>query len=119
MGFYAWLGLTQYLVLGMLAAVGARSQQELSDGLRTDRTTMVGTVEALENAGLVARERNPQDRRAYIITITDAGRAALAAADALEEEFFSRLTGAERTQLVNLLTKILVNPRTDRSAPKS
>src|SRR5216683_7033951 len=60
------LGLTQYLVLGMLAAGGTRSQQDLSEGLRTDRTTMVGTVDALESAGLVARERNPKDRRAYV-----------------------------------------------------
>ncbi|WP_433257874.1 MarR family winged helix-turn-helix transcriptional regulator [Streptosporangium sp. CA-135522] len=105
------LGLTQYLVLGMLAAAGPRSQQELSQGLRLDRTTMVSTVDALEKAGLLVRERNPQDRRAYITTITDAGRATLAAvdtdADAMEDEFFGRLSAAERTQLVDLLTKIL------------
>ncbi|MGY0231656.1 MarR family winged helix-turn-helix transcriptional regulator [Longispora urticae] len=108
------LGLTQYLVLDMLATVGPRSQQELSEGLRTDRTTMVGTVDALETSGLVARERNPRDRRAYIVTVTDAGRAALAAvdtdADVLEEQFLGRLTGAERTQLVALLAKILITP---------
>lgn len=108
------LGLTQYLVLDMLATVGALSQQELAEGLRTDRTTMVGTVDALESAGLVARERNQKDRRAYIITITNAGGDALAAvnadADALEEEFLGRLTDTERTHLVELLAKILISP---------
>ncbi|WP_412537880.1 MarR family transcriptional regulator [Longispora sp. K20-0274] len=108
------LGLTQYLVLDMLATVGPRSQQELSEGLRTDRTTMVGTVDALETAGLVARERNPNDRRAYIVTITDPGRAALAAvdadADALEAQFLGRLSEAERALLVELLGKILIAP---------
>ncbi|MBI1758034.1 MAG: MarR family transcriptional regulator [Actinobacteria bacterium] len=105
------LGLTQFLVLGMLAGAGPGSQQELSEGVRTDRTTMVGTVDALERAGLVVRERNPTDRRAYIITITDSGRAALKAveseAGALEEAFFEPLTAGERAQLVVLLTKLL------------
>lgn len=104
--------LTQFLVLGMLDATGPRSQQELSDGLRTDRTTMVGTVDALERAGLVTRQRNPTNRRAYIVTISPAGRAALAtiSADAatLETRFFERLTADERNQLVGLIGKLLI-----------
>ncbi|MFC0531498.1 MarR family winged helix-turn-helix transcriptional regulator [Phytohabitans kaempferiae] len=100
-----------HLVLTMLAAVGPCSQQELSEGLRIDRSVMVGCVDGLERAGLVSRERNATDRRAYDVTITAAGRRALAEADGalpdLLDGAFGALSPAERRQLVRLLRKVL------------
>jgi len=110
---YAQQGLSigGHLVLGMLDAVGACSQQELSEGLRIDRSVMVGCVDGLERAGLVSRQRNPHDRRAYDVTITEAGRKALAEADAalpqMLDEVFAPLTEAERRDLTRLLRKAL------------
>ena len=43
--------------------------------MRVDRTTMVAIVDELEAAGFVDRQRNPEDRRAYALEATDAGRA--------------------------------------------
>ncbi|MFJ9695355.1 MarR family winged helix-turn-helix transcriptional regulator [Kitasatospora sp. NPDC101183] len=107
----AALTVPQHLVLKMLAAVGACSQQELSEQLRIDRSVMVGCVDGLENAGLVVRERHPRDRRAYAVTMTDAGAEALAEAEAgiapVMDRVFSALTPEERQTLARLTRKIL------------
>jgi DNA-binding MarR family transcriptional regulator len=105
------LGVGQHLVLKMLAAVGPCSQQALSEELRIDRSVMVGIADDLERSGLVRRERNPNDRRAYAVSITEAGRETLATAETTTPEFldhtFAHLTLAERKQLTALLGKLL------------
>lgn len=105
------LGVGHHLVLKMLAAVGPRSQQVLSEELRIDRSVMVGIADDLEKAGHVRRERDPEDRRAYAVTITASGRRALAKADkavpAFLDRTFAALTPAERAQLTTLLGKLL------------
>ncbi|MDT0268776.1 MarR family transcriptional regulator [Streptomyces sp. DSM 44915] len=105
------LGVGQHLVLKMLAAVGPRSQRVLSDELRIDRSVMVGLCDSLEQAGLVRRERAAGDRRAYAVTLTDAGRQRLAHAEeavpALLDDAFQALTPAERDRLSALLGKLL------------
>jgi DNA-binding MarR family transcriptional regulator len=105
------LGVGQHLVLKMLAAVGPRSQQVLSEELRIDRSVMVGIADELEKTGYVRRERDPEDRRAYAVTITTPGRRALAKAEKSTPEFldrtFAALTPTERDQLTTLLGKLL------------
>ena len=54
-------------------AAAALSQQAIGEALRIDRTTMVALVDDLEQLGLVRRERNPADRRAYTIRLTSEG----------------------------------------------
>ncbi len=106
------LGVGQQLVLKMLDAVGACSQQTLSEELRIDRSVMVSICDDLEKSGYVRRERNPRDRRSYAVTVTDAGRERLRAAEAAIpaylDETFAALTTAERRQLTALLGKLLV-----------
>jgi DNA-binding MarR family transcriptional regulator len=62
----------------------------------------------------VKRERNPGDRRAYVITLTAAGRRAQAraeeAVDAHALQFFGRLTEAERAELHRLLARLIERP---------
>ncbi|RCK69641.1 MarR family transcriptional regulator [Desertihabitans brevis] len=105
------IGVGQHLVLKMLAEVGPSSQRTLSDELRIDRTVMVGICDALEKDGYVERRRDPGDRRAYAVTITDSGRLLLSRAEAKVPEFldatFGALSRAERAQLSTLLGKLL------------
>ena len=67
-------------------------------------------VDALEQAGLVERRADPENRRSLLVTLTDAGRAVqddMAAARAQAgEELFGRLSAAERRQLARLLDKV-------------
>lgn len=105
------LGVGHHLVLKMLAAVGPRSQQVLSEELRIDRSVMVGIADELEKTGYVRRERDPEDRRAYAVTITAPGRRALAKAEKAIPGFLDRTFGAltptERAKLTELLGKLL------------
>jgi DNA-binding MarR family transcriptional regulator len=87
------------------------SQQAIGEQLRIDRTTMVSLIDELERAGYVKRERNVEDRRAYVITLTAAGRKAQAraeeAVDAHALEFFGRLSEPERQELHELLERLI------------
>jgi DNA-binding MarR family transcriptional regulator len=72
---------------------------------------MVSLIDDLERAGDVKRERNPEDRRAYVITLTAAGTKAQAwaeeAVDAHALEFFGRLSEPERQELHRLLARLV------------
>jgi DNA-binding MarR family transcriptional regulator len=48
--------------------------------LAMDRTTLTAALKPLERRGLVRIEIDPDDRRSRLLALTDAGRAALAAA---------------------------------------
>ena len=97
----------------VLTFVGSEplSQQELSSRLALDPTLVVGLVDGLEERGLVARNRDPADRRRYILTLTDDGRRR--AADAkeammeLEAASLAGLSPAERSELSRMLLTVL------------
>jgi DNA-binding MarR family transcriptional regulator len=97
-------------VLSTLAESGPVNQIELATIMSIDRTAMVYLLDELEDQALIERVRSTQDRRAFLIHLTQNGResqhraaAALAgAADAL----LAPLDLAERRQLVDLLAKI-------------
>lgn len=56
------------------ALQGEYSQTALAHAIGLDKTTMVVTIDALERAGLVERRMSSQDRRARVISVTEAGR---------------------------------------------
>jgi DNA-binding MarR family transcriptional regulator len=87
--------------LRILARNPGLSQRALADRLGAVPSRVVVLVDALENAGLVSRTRDPDDRRHHRLDLTDAGRAALqglrAAAEQQREAFaalISRLASA-------------------------
>jgi DNA-binding MarR family transcriptional regulator len=86
------------------------SQQAIGERLRIDRTTRVALIDDLERAGYVKRDRNPDDRRASVITLTAAGRKAQVRAekaiDSDARQFFGRLSEPERQQLHRLLRRL-------------
>lgn len=98
-------------VLTQLVRHGPGSQQEISNRLGIDRTTMVALVDALTGRGLVRRTADPRDRRRNLVELTDAGRAVRAAAtpavDEVEARFLAPLTPAERETLTALLRKVV------------
>ena len=93
---------------------GSLSQQAIGERLRIDRTTMVALIDDLERGGYVKRDRNPDDRRAYVITLTAAGKRAKSRAEkAVDEqalEFFGRLSEDERQELHRLLARLIERP---------
>jgi DNA-binding MarR family transcriptional regulator len=100
-----------YFVLTAIDPDTPRSQQDISQSLRIDPTTLGVVVDDLEARGLVTRSRNRRDRRRYDLTLSEAGARALGAAhDALsvtEREFFAPLSGKQRGELHGLLQRLV------------
>lgn len=107
------LGLTVQLcgVLNLLAE-GPVSQQSLGEQLHIDRTTVVEIVDELERRGVVARQRNPSDRRSYFLHLTPKGKTvqkrAAQAFDAAADDVFEPLTQAELRSLEAMLRRVVV-----------
>jgi MarR family transcriptional regulator, transcriptional regulator for hemolysin len=64
-----------WLVLSSLRAEPRRTQQELAGAVGVEGPTLTRHLDGLEEAGLVVRKRDAQDRRAVQVELTDAGRA--------------------------------------------
>jgi DNA-binding MarR family transcriptional regulator len=90
------------------------SQQTLGEHLRKDRTSVVAIVDELEGEGLVVRRRNPEDRRAYALEVTDKGRdwiaRALPVMSACDERLLADLDPEEQRLLRDLLQRVLFGP---------
>jgi DNA-binding MarR family transcriptional regulator len=97
-------------VLRRLGQVPGQSQRGLADALGMHAPRLVALIDELEGRGLVARERDPDDRRNYAISLTDEGRRTLAelARVAREHELAmtAALDGDERAQLLVLLQRL-------------
>lgn len=89
-----------------------RTQIELAAIADLDKTTMVVTVDELEKMGLAERRPSSTDRRARVITVTDAGRQAVIEgtriADRVHRDVLGALPEEQRGVLTDALT-LLVN----------
>jgi DNA-binding MarR family transcriptional regulator len=107
------LHVKQFGLLTVLATEGPLSQQRLGEWTRHDRSTMVTLIDSLEEQGWVLRERNPDDRRAYLLKLTPQGRRIQARAEKVmlsaEDEWLRSLNPREREQLLALLSKVAVD----------
>jgi MarR family transcriptional regulator, lower aerobic nicotinate degradation pathway regulator len=104
-----------FTVLTSLAEQGPASQAQLGRRLAIDRSDLHALLAELEREGLVARARDERDLRRNVVTLTRAGRQALARLDkridAAQDELLQPLTGHERRELLRLLQKLV---QTDR-----
>jgi DNA-binding MarR family transcriptional regulator len=105
-------------VLSTLQREQPCSQQHMAAQLGVSPPAILMFVDGLEGAGLVSRSRNSADRRAYDLTLTDAGSACLAKADEaarrVQSEVVEKLGVRGDRDLRELLTKI-VNAGPSRS----
>lgn len=74
---------------------------------------MTNRIDRLEEAGLVVRRPDPDDRRGMLVRLTPKGKALIDAATSKhvsnEERLLSALTVREQQQLTDLLRKLLVD----------
>ena len=102
-------------VLATLRRQGPPFRLRPTDLTEATMLTSSGTtkrLDKLENAGLIAREPDPQDRRGVLIALTDKGRATIDATTAAhlanERRLLAALTPDEQRQLADLLRKLLL-----------
>ena len=100
-----------FVVLSALAERGAASQAALGRRLLIDRSDMHALLSELERDGLVARVRDPNDRRRMLVELTPAGARTLKRLDgrieAAQEALLAPLSTADRRELVRLLIKLV------------
>ncbi len=97
-------------VLHHLAVAGPCRQGALAEALSLDASTVSRHVRTLVDDGRIVASRDPEDGRATVLALTDAGhdslRDRLAAHRAMLQEATAGFTGDERNELVRLLGKL-------------
>ncbi|MFD0259429.1 MarR family winged helix-turn-helix transcriptional regulator [Kitasatospora indigofera] len=91
-----------------------RTQIQLAEIGGMDKTTMVVTVDALEEAGLAERRPSVKDRRARIIAVTEEGARVAGQSqsivDAVHREALAELPESEREIFLRVLNRLVGGP---------
>ena len=108
--------LTWYDVLLNLNAAPERqlTMGQLGASVVVSRTRVSRVVDELEQAGLVERRTNPEDRRSAFAAITPSGRARLRQAatvylEGVDRHFAARLSASERQAMARGFQRVLNN----------
>lgn len=109
-GPHADLSLQELRVVERLGDVGTVRMKELAEYMLLAVNSVTSLVDRLEAAGLVRRQRSSEDRRVVHVELTDAGRAAYAAAVdeklSLLRHMLGGLDPAEQERFMALFRKI-------------
>jgi DNA-binding MarR family transcriptional regulator len=81
---------TMTAALATIERHGPLTPSELAERERVQRPTVTRVLARLEEAGLVVRAADPQDRRCSLVSISDDGRALLGAMRERKDAFLAR-----------------------------
>ncbi|MGH8990325.1 MAG: MarR family winged helix-turn-helix transcriptional regulator [Acidimicrobiia bacterium] len=100
-----------FAVLSLIGRLQPVSQKQISDHLSADPSDLVATFDALERAGFISRDRDPDDRRRYSLALTAEGEARLERFREISEEIadvvFAPLDAGERDTLLRLVERVV------------
>jgi DNA-binding MarR family transcriptional regulator len=92
-------------------AEGPLTPTQIGDRMLSPSATMTSTLDVLEGRGWIERRPNPDDRRSFLIAITEAGRETtdrfLPGIRSIERATLAGLTPKELDQMLLLLEKVL------------
>jgi MarR family transcriptional regulator, temperature-dependent positive regulator of motility len=118
----------QFAVLMAVARMEGASQMDVVKLTGIDRSTLADMVSRMMTKGLIERQRSKLDGRAYALSLTETGRAALAqsipAATRADDTLLATLDGQSREKLIASLNQVLqalgntaeLHPVTDKAA---
>lgn len=96
----------------VVLARGSMSQREIAAHMHVTEQTIGRVLRGLQASDYIDRAPHPADRRRHVVTLTPAGRDALAALDraqSVESLIGSSLTAEETAQLRTLLIRMLTD----------
>lgn len=100
----------QWRVLAHLRRAEGINQSQLADRMDVEPITLVRLLDKLEGAGYVERRADPQDRRAYLLFLTDKARPLIERLEVisvdLREEILGDFSPAERDLLIDMLMRV-------------
>lgn len=97
------------IALDVLATYGPMTQARLASLVKVQAQTMGKTLHRLQIHGHVSRQRDEQDRRSHVVTVTDAGRHALERSRRVESDLLpggDRASEGLRHQLVEIIASL-------------
>ena len=105
---------SQWRVLARLSHAGDGVRQvELAEALDVEPITLCRMIDRLEEAGLVERRRDGEDRRAWRIHLTPASAPVIAKLEtmgiALHADFLAGISEADRATALSVLERIRMN----------
>lgn len=108
-----------WLVLTSLVGGLHRSQRSIAAEVGVEGPTLTHHLNRMEGDGLVTRQRDPQNRRAHQVELTDRGhaefRSLVGVVQTFDERLRAGLTDAELATLRQLLQRLAANAATERS----
>jgi DNA-binding MarR family transcriptional regulator len=103
----------QWMIMNRLFEEGGISQKELSERTLKDQGSLTRTLDRMEKKGLVKRQVSPNDRRSFLIYLTDAGQTVrdqiVPIAVECIEEAVKGFTEEEVGILTTLLRRVIYN----------
>lgn len=103
----------QWSILSMIYLKEGCNQKELAESLLKDRAALTRILDILEKKDLVKREHSPNDRREFLVYITENGRTvyneALKVVAKNSQEINDIFSEDELEQLKKLLKKLISN----------
>ncbi|AJE04308.1 MarR family winged helix-turn-helix transcriptional regulator [Geobacter pickeringii] len=103
----------QWSVLTRLAEADGLPQKQIAESTFKDQPTTGRIIDRLVEKGLVRREANPEDRRGFLVFLTEEGRRlrdkVVPVAARMNEDAGSLLSVEERKNLLALLRKVNAN----------
>ncbi|MFX1380678.1 MAG: MarR family winged helix-turn-helix transcriptional regulator [Promethearchaeota archaeon] len=106
------ISLPQYCVMRNLGKFESLQLKELAITCSLSRPTITGVIDTMEKKGLVTREINSEDRRSYLILLTEKGKKLfkmLPKQELILKNCCDALSPTEIQEINQLLVKLLIN----------
>ncbi|WP_419884001.1 MarR family winged helix-turn-helix transcriptional regulator [Peribacillus sp. B-H-3] len=98
----------QWTVLKELTFVSSLSQKELSAKTDKDQATLTKILDLLEKHDLATRIPNPEDRRSFLVEVSEKGRSTVEAAMPAVEDMYGEILQGITDEHLHLFMNILV-----------
>jgi DNA-binding MarR family transcriptional regulator len=116
------LSMWGYAVLSALDGEPVRTQAALAEYIGADKSRIIGVLDELEDSGLLQRTRDPVDRRARFVAITNEGREKRRAIQTEiqrhEERVLAQLPPADREAFLRALAVLSTSEITPGPPPR-